>query len=190
MAKKTAQLHTWNGYPIHDPDHAHDLNQMAFIKQNSGELNPKTGQPYTGPEANHAAYHQHRADQLRRHAAHHYAGMKLAQAVGDNQALFEHKSLYNEALKLMDQHHVENGGQPGTYNPNGAVPPDVAMHVHPNYSMLYKFKSHPADDLVLSGWKGAANPVPEMPQTVYDPATKAEKITTLVAELKKMVAKL
>lgn len=189
--KKPTVMNTWQGRTIYDPKHTHDLNQMAAIKEFGQELNPKTQKPYTREEAEEAAYNHYRGEHLRRHAAHHVAGMKMAQAAGDMQSLYEHKLLYNEALKHLQQAHVEGGGQGEPYSANGPVPPDVAMYVSPNYSSLYKFKSHPADDLVLSGWKKPDTRVPEMAQTIYEnPATKSEKITYLIAELKKMAQKL
>jgi hypothetical protein len=157
MAKKPTILSTWQGRPIYDQDHHHELEQTAAIKQ--------YGEGMSREEAEDFAYRNYRNEHLRRIAAHHYAGMKAAQAVGDLQSLYQHKVGYGEALKLLG------------HNPDGPVPPDVAMYVHPDYHNVYKYKAHPADDLVLSGWEHS-------PKKLVPEIQKSESVQDILARVK------
>lgn len=124
------QAANWKGRPIiHEKDMA-DLDRRAAVHEFKGGM-----QRQAAEDKAHADYTHENHEEA---AAHHLAGIRAAQAVGDHEAAHKHGVLYDL--------HARGAG----YNPLDPVHPNVESRLQANVGKHYKFKAHRGDGLLLS----------------------------------------
>jgi hypothetical protein len=128
-------MKTWYGNrPVLKDSHIDDLETAAAINEF------EHGMPRSKAEA--AAYDEYIKDHHRKACAHHLRGMRASQASGDIDASRLHGDAYH--------HHMAALG----YDDTEEVPEDIkALVEDEGRPKHYKFKGHPADQLLLDSDK-------------------------------------
>ena len=119
-----------NKHPVAHPDDIHRLEQRSALLEFHGGL------PRDQAEA--AALKEYQQEHHAKAGAHHYAGMRAALAVGDQEGAKQHHAMYTLHLKRLG------------LDPNGAVPPAIQIHQNDPNQKFYQFRPHPADEWTVS----------------------------------------
>lgn len=142
----------WLGkYQIIDDEDIEELeNRAAILELKQGMLRDA---------AEHKAYQDYTRIRAIKSLAHHYLGMRLAEAVNDEEAARSHATQYQTALAA------------GGFE-EGEVPQEVLDFIQGNTESPYKFKNHPNDVLF---------PVAKPEESVED---KVLKLISIIEEVK------
>lgn len=150
----------WLGRPILDDSHATDLETRAAINEFHARM-PRA-------EAEQKAHDDYVREHRERAAAHHLAGMKAAQAVGNHEDARKHWVLYDMHLKALGKESI------------GSVPPEVEKRMSDeNERPVYKFKSHKGDAYVFHEPSKDVVPVPN---DSLEKANKPQDVNEVLAD--------
>lgn len=138
----------WLGRPILDPEHSADLETRAAIHEFHNKL-PRS-------EAESKAHEDYMKDQRERAAAHHLAGMRAANAVGDKESARKHWLMYDTHARALGHDSI------------GAVPHEVEAKMEAEPSKLYRFKAHKADIFSANDHKDKEEPVAKAEKGAMD----------------------
>lgn len=146
----------WLERDILDPDHQHQLERAAAIHEFGPNKLPRQ-------DAEERAYQEYMAERRRDACAHHFQGMKAAQAVGNMEAARQHGALYDLHMKALG------------YDTMAAPPPEIASRTkneaNPN---IYKFKAHKGDYFALPKESGEEKPAESVVKS-EEPLDKSEE---------------
>lgn len=132
MGKLAKIAPLWQGKPILDPDHAHDLEQRAALHEFQGKLDRKS--------AEDQAHGDYRREHHQTGAAFHLQGMRAGQASGHMDEAKKHGAMYALHLKALG------------HDPYGEVPPEIKTRADKeDREKLYRFKAHKSDLFLLDG---------------------------------------
>lgn len=124
----------WQGYPILDPAHSHELEQRAAVLEFKDRL-PRM-------EAQKRAHQEYAREQSLAAAAHHLQGMRAAGASGHQEEAKKHGAMYELHMKALDM------------DPYAEVPAEIKSRADaPDREKLYRFKTHKGDLFVFDQQK-------------------------------------
>jgi hypothetical protein len=159
-------LGNWQGRPILEADHAHDLDQRAALHEFQGGVDRRT--------AEDRAHSDYRAEHHKSAAAFHLTGMRAAQASGHQEEAKKHGAMYALHLKAIG------------HDPYAEVPPEIRQRAEgEDAEKLYRFKAHKGDALLLNQEHGEKTMSTQSTQKSEKEPTMADTKLTPEQELRK-----
>lgn len=124
----------WLGHPVRDSEHINSLELNAAINQYHHGM--------SRADAEARVKDEDRRDRHLRAAAHHFEGLRAANAVGSEDDAKRHHEMYSMHLRVLG------------LEPNGPVPIEIQRYRDAEtHRRAYAYKGHSDDQLLVDGAK-------------------------------------